>query len=226
MTLAFQAGSINAGGYLACHKFVTHTTGFATAFGTEFASGKLLAALSMVSVPLFFLAGTMTSAYFVDHKIANAQKPRYDLLFLLVIISMLVVVFLGLRGTFGEFGAEVFNRADYGLLAILCLASGIQNASITSASGSVVRTTHLTGITTDLGIGLVRLFSKGLPQQTKQVELKANIMRAGIIGFFILGSAASAFIFIHAKYLGFLIPATTATMIFIYGKFFSHGHPA
>ena len=74
---------------------------------------------------------------------------------------------------------------------------------ITSAFGAVVRTTHLTGITTDLGIGLVRLFTSSslgdLAGPTRQRESRATIMRVGIISFFILGSTFSSFIFYSAQ---------------------------
>ena len=55
------------------------------------------------------------------------------------------------------------------LEATLCFAMGLQNAMVTRLSGAIVRTTHLTGITTDIGIKVVRLLyaysdrARGLP---------------------------------------------------------------
>jgi len=223
MTLAFQAGSINAGGFLACHKFVTHTTGFATAFGAELAAGELLAAVSMASVPLFFLAGTMISAYLVDHQINQHLRPRYNLILMLIAGFMLLVTALGQSGAFGYFGNEYNSLADYMLLALLSLTSGLQNAAISSASGSSIRTTHLTGITTDLGIGIVRVLSVRTDEHKRTSESRANFTRAGIIAFFILGSAFSAFVFMKSHFLGFLVPAGTALAILISGLI-SRGH--
>lgn len=217
MTLAFQAGSINAGGFLACHKFVTHTTGFATAFGAELAVGEIFAALSMVSVPLFFLAGTMISASLVDHQINLQKSPRYNFILILIAAFMVLVTFLGQTGAFGEFGNDYNSFADYLLLAILCLTSGLQNAAISSASGSTIRTTHLTGLTTDLGIGLVRILSLTKTHSQREREARANWTRVGIIGAFILGSTFSAFIFMRSHYFGFLVPAGTALGILISG---------
>lgn len=207
LSMAFQAGAINAGGFLACHRFVTHTTGFATFFGTEFAQGHFIEAAGMLTVPLFFLFGAMISGYFIDQRLAMSKMPRYDWMFGFIGLSMIVVAFAGEEGTFGIFGAPMILVHDYSLMALLCLCSGIQNATVTVASGSVVRTTHLTGITTDLGIGLIRVFSKGHNATVRASETRGNWMRGGIILSFLFGSMVSAFLYFHVRYLGFLLPA-------------------
>lgn len=218
--LAFQAGSLNAGGYLACHRFVTHTTGFATLFGIDMARGDANVALGMITAPLFFLTGSFISAYFVDRKITLGLTPRYTQTFFLMSFLTFLIYILGKNNTFGEFGNSLDLSADYSLLALLCLTSGIQNATITSVSGSVVRTTHLTGLTTDLGIGLMRLIS-GTPKGSRSTEIKANWMRIGIISSFILGSWLSAFYFINKQYGGFLIPLTISLGLWGLSLYFS-----
>lgn len=221
-TLAFQAGAINAGGFLACHRFVTHVTGFSTMFGSEMATGNFQQAFGLLSVPLFFLAGSMTSALFVDRRIQRGQTPRYqDSFFALTLITG-IVCFMGTQGRYGEFGAPLELGRDYSLLALLCLASGIQNATVSSAYGAVVRTTHLTGLTTDLGIGLVRLFSFGLKTSQARDELKASFMRVGILGSFTLGSVVASLTFYRAAYWGFLIPFGISLGLWLLSLAFRH----
>jgi len=205
--MAFQAGAINAGGFLACHRFVSHTTGFATHFGAEFAMGKVFDAIGIASVPIFFLLGTMLSAYFVDRRISIGKKPQYSFLAWFMFFLMLIATIGGNREWFGEFGNPMAIEPDYALLAILTMTCGIQNAMITSASGSIIRTTHLTGITTDLGIGLIRIFSRAKTDSIVPVEKKYTIMRLGIILFFIFGSTIASYLFYAQKYNGFLLPA-------------------
>ncbi|MCB0370225.1 MAG: DUF1275 domain-containing protein, partial [Bdellovibrionales bacterium] len=94
---------------------------------------------------------------------------------------------------------------EYIMLVLLSAASGIQNALITYVSKSVVRTTHLTGLTTDLGVGIIRLFSSP-NSHTKKEEQKATGMRLGIIISFILGSWLGGLVFYYHHYWGFLIP--------------------
>jgi uncharacterized membrane protein YoaK (UPF0700 family) len=211
--MAFQAGIINAGGFIACQRFVTHTTGFATYIGNEFAQGHIRAALSMVSVPLFFLAGATTSAYFIDRRIVAHKPPLYFLMFGFIAVAMLIVSIGGGLGLFGIFSEKLSFARDYALLAILCLSAGLQNGTITSAAGSVVRTTHLTGITTDLGLGLIRAHSSEYPAEVKVNETRANWMRIGIIGFFIFGSTIGALCFYRFGYWGFLWPALISTVL-------------
>jgi uncharacterized membrane protein YoaK (UPF0700 family) len=213
LSMAFQAGTINAGGFLCCHRFVTHTTGFATLFGTEFAQGHMAVALSMLTVPLFFIFGTMVSAFLVDRRLAMAKQPLYHLIFSLISVMLIAVTIGGVHGFLGNFG-DGTGTQGYILLAALCLCSGLQNATITSASGSVVRTTHLTGITTDLGIGLVRVFS-ARQHGTRKNEIRANWMRVGTVFFFAMGSMVAAFSFFQLQYWAFLIPATISFVLFM-----------
>jgi uncharacterized membrane protein YoaK (UPF0700 family) len=212
--LAFQAGAINAGGFLSCHRFVSHITGFATHFGTELGSQHWLASLGMLTVPLFFLTGAMISAFLVDRNLHNNKPARYPTSFSIIAICMLVVVVCGTQGIFGTFGEPLSLEADYSLLALLCLASGLQNATVTSVSGAVVRTTHLTGLATDLGIGLVRVFFPAKKVQPSE-ELRRNQMRISILTSFALGSALSTVVFLQVQYWGFVLPALISLALMV-----------
>lgn len=216
LSLAFQAGTINAGGFLACHSFVTHVTGFSTMIGTEAASGRTLRALGFVSVPGFFILGTMISAFFVDRRLQTQRRPLYPIVFFLIFFLMLAVTVAGVFEIFGPFGHPVSMSKHYILLASLCLAAGLQNATVTSAFGAIVRTSHLTGITTDLGIGLMRVLSGSHKIQTRTNEVRANWFRIGLIVMFTLGSFVSAYAYLHAQYWGFLIPTGIATILFVW----------
>src|SRR5947209_3096681 len=75
--LAFSGGAINAGGFLACGRFVSHVTGFGTLFGVEAANGRWDIAIGILSVPFFFLMGAMISAYLIDRPFHRGRKPHY-----------------------------------------------------------------------------------------------------------------------------------------------------
>lgn len=219
LTLSFQAGFINVGGFLACHRFVTHTTGFATQFGAEFAVGHWLNAAGMLTAPLFFLSGAMISAFFVERRLSSGLEARYGLLIGAISLIMLFIAISGYEGHFGVFGEPLDIRIDYFLLALLCLASGIQNAAITSASGAVIRTTHLTGVTTDLGIGLVRVLSRKRKDRLRDIEIQGTRIRLTLISGFVAGSTAGALLFLNLQYLGFLVPGLISGALFILGRF-------
>ncbi len=224
LVLSFQAGWINTGGFLACHRFVTHTTGFATMFGVELASKNLVTAAGMLSVPLFFLCGSMISAFFIDRNLhlpmreqrrpVDGRGPDFSSVFFLMSLTLVFICIAGILGEFGKFGEPLALTRDYILLSLLCLTSGLQNALVTTAYGGVVRTTHLTGLTTDLGIGIVRVL---FPQSevSKVNEKKANTLRMLIILHFILGSTGAGFLFMNIEYGGFLIPLGISASLFV-----------
>lgn len=214
-SLGFQAGLLNMGGFMACHTFVSHVTGYATLFGSNLILGQHAHAWSVLTVPFCFLLGAMLSGSLIDLRMRRNKKPLYSLVFGLISFLLFMIVFLGFTHFFGKFGATLDITKDYLLLSILCLICGMQNAAVTTASRAVVRTTHLTGITTDLGIGIVRVLANVLNKVENSEETKANIMRAGIITFFIFGSVAGAQVFFKYKYWGFALPALISGVLFL-----------
>lgn len=80
-------------------------------------------------------------------------------------------------------------------LSALCLflaACGLQNEAITSSSGSSIRTMHLTGLTTDLGLGLARLLTFDRHHEAFKNEARASQMSTSSIIAFSIGSAFGA----------------------------------
>ena len=211
--LSALSGSVNAGGFLAVGRFVTHVTGFATLFGVDLAKGELVGALGILSVPLFFLMGSMISACFIDVRIHQQQKPRYALVMALVGFCLILAALLGQFHVLGAFGGHNLLSDDYVLMALLCLASGLQNAAITTASSGTVRSSHMTGLTTDLGIGWVRSFQMRHDSDARRHIQRINRLRLGCIGSFVLGSAGGAFLFLRYNYMGFLLPTLLALYI-------------
>jgi uncharacterized membrane protein YoaK (UPF0700 family) len=204
--LAMQAGYINVGGILSVHRFVSHVTGFASNAGIELSKNNIFTAFSMILVPVAFLLGSAISGFFIERHRENNQSPNYFLVLSLMSLIYFSIAIIGANGFFGIFGEELLGPRDYALLIILCLSCGIQNAVVTSWSGAVVRTTHLTGITTDLGIGIVKFFNLK-NEHHKNLEGRANKLRAGLIFSFFLGSFFGALVFNQLLFNAFLIPA-------------------
>lgn len=220
MSMAFQAGVINIGAFMACHRFVSHVTGFATYFGFEINQQDHSHAFGMLVVPLFFLLGSMISGQLVDIRLKLHMRPRYYVTFGLMFFLNCLVLGLGISGYFGKFGEPLLLFRDYSLLVVLCLICGIQNGTITTVSKSVIRTTHLTGITTDLGIGIVRFLNREKLAIDWNGEASANLMRVGIILFFVIGSVAGGFLFSKFEYAGFVIPTLTSGILFVLMVYF------
>lgn len=215
MLMAFQAGIINIGGFMAVHRIVSHVTGFATFFGFEMTKEGRGEALGMFVVPLFFLIGAMISGYFVDIRLKINKKPKYYITFGIMFVLILIVLISGVTNHLGQFGEPSNIYQNYSILLLLCLICGIQNGTISIASKSIVRTTHLTGITTDLGLGIVRLiFRKRLKGHIKG-EGQANFMRVGIIFSFVIGSVLGGFLFKELGFFGFSVPLFISGFLFV-----------
>jgi uncharacterized membrane protein YoaK (UPF0700 family) len=93
------------------------------------------------------------------------------------------------------------------------LACGSQNAAATSASGAVISTTHLTGIITDLSIGVVRVLSAHLTTDQRKLETRKFGIRSSLILSLAAGSSMGAYFFLQFQDLGYLFPATISIVM-------------
>lgn len=215
--LSMNGGCINAGGFLATGRFVSHVTGFATLFGVDVTGHQVEAALGILSVPLFFLLGALIAGLLIDRPIHHGKKPHFDWVMGLSAACLFLAASGGKLLQFGIFGSTGLKE-NYLLLVLLCLASGLQNGAITSSSGASVRTTHLTGLTTDLGLGIARILTFKTQSDRFKKEVRANYLRAGSIASFVVGSVIGAALFLKLGYQGFLFSAVIASYAAWHGK--------
>ncbi|MCB0272946.1 MAG: DUF1275 domain-containing protein [Bdellovibrionales bacterium] len=208
MLLAFQGGFINIGGLLCVHVFVSHITGFSAHFAMSLYDHQYLQTVYFLLVPMFFLFGAIFSGIVSEKRRVKNQPPVYIHILLFLSAMFLFLAILGVRGSFGIFGEPFNDFHDFILLCLLAFACGAQNALFTHYSNSIIRTTHLTGLTTDLGIGLAKYFIG------KNVnEKRINRVRIELITSFILGSVAGAYIFPQLHFYSFLIPCLISLIV-------------
>lgn len=91
--LAFQSGIINVGAFFVSQKFVTHMTGFATQFGADFALKHWHEAISMITIPIFFVIGAMVSGFYIDREVDRGRDAKYRQVFLLIAILILLAAY-------------------------------------------------------------------------------------------------------------------------------------
>lgn len=224
MVLAFQAGLLNVGGLMGVHSFVSHVTGFATLFALEFESSNYPQAIGLLIVPATFLLGCMVSGILVDLRLKLRKKPKYYIVFGVLFLLTLLIAVGGFNNFFGEWGVPLSSLRGYILVSLLCFTCGVQNGTITLVSRSVVRTTHLTGLTTDLGIGLVRVFNRKRLAGVED-EGMANLMRIGLIFFYTAGSALGVPVFRAWQFRGFIFPCLVSALLFSMTVYFQLVRP-
>lgn len=208
MMLTLAAGAINAGAFLACQRFVTHVTGTATQIGLDIGSIWLM--LDYALVLCCFILGAAIAVLIIEGRVRLGGKPWHAAPLLLVIAVLTLVALAGHAGVFGPFGGEVEEAPDFALLAILGFAMGMQNATVATSTGMMIRTTHLTGPATDLGVHLaMSCLSTG---ETRRSAMKGAALRAGKILSFILGAVLMVPAVKAISWLAFLMPTAAVVL--------------
>jgi uncharacterized membrane protein YoaK (UPF0700 family) len=217
-SLAFGAGFVNAAAFLACQRFVTHITGILTHAGVD--EGRWTLFAEYLGVLFCFVVGAMTAVVILDGRRLRGLRawPWLPLCTVAAVLTGCAVA--GEVGLFGAFGTEVESRGDFVLLWVLAYAMGLQNASVANATGSLVRTTHMTGPATDLGVALAFLLLRGTGPDTLYAARRTAILRASKMLAFILGAVAAAQIAPYLHFLSFLVPAGICLVVAlrVFGK--------
>ncbi len=196
------AGGVNAAAFLACQRFVTHVTGTATMLGMD--AGRRELAIDSSIVVGCFVVGAMTSVLAIEGRVARGRKPLHALPLIVVAGILSLVGLLGVAGAFGDFGGSD-APPSFALVALLSFALGLQNAAVATSTNQVVRTTHLTGPATDLGVHLATaLVAEGARRET---AFKHALLRLGKIIGFVAGAALIVPIAARFGFLAFLVPA-------------------
>lgn len=194
--LAFVAGAINAGGFLAVGTYTSHVTGSLSRAADELVLGRGRAALGALAMVGFFLAGAFTTGIFVQLGTRLRLRGRYALA--LAFESVLLCLF-GLSGTTLALHHELMLPAT---VVLLCFLMGMHNAVVTHISSAVVRTTHMTGVVTDLGIELARWTVRHEARSEHERGLRSRLSLHALILFsFVSGGLVGAFGFARFGYL-------------------------
>ena len=188
VALSSVAGMVNVVGFLGFeHQAVSHMTGSTSQLGMAIAQGDWRAVGHLWGLLVAFSLGATLSGLLIQADTLQLGR-RYGVA--LAIESALLLVAIPL-----------FEQQQiWGALAA-AMACGLQNAMATTFSGAVVRTTHLSGMFTDLGIGLGHLL-RGLPLQVRRLTLSGLII-SGFLG----GGIVGAWLFMHFRYDALLAPA-------------------
>lgn len=200
--LSASAGTVNTVAFLACERFVAHVTGTVTRFGLQEQS-TLFVDYALVLV--CFITGAMASGIAIENRYHRGKQPLYAAPLAVVVALLIAVAWAGARGVFGSFGDAGVTLASRVFISVLSFAMGLQNASVATSTGQVVRTTHLTGPATDLGVRLASaVFARG---EARRAATRDAALRAGKIVAFTVGVVIAVPIAARFGYLSFLLPA-------------------
>ncbi|WP_108484790.1 YoaK family protein [Oceaniglobus ichthyenteri] len=186
--LAFIAGLVNVIGFLGFDRLaISHVSGTATLLGAALYDPSLSSTSHLAGVLVSFLLGAAISGFLLRGS-ALTVSHHYDTALMTEAALFFIAYLLLAKGSiFGYFAAAT--------------ACGVQNALATSYSGAIVRTTHLTGIFTDLGIMI------GMMVRGQTFDRRKAVLFLLIISGFLIGGIGGAFLFQSVAFKALLVPA-------------------
>ncbi|SEF96181.1 YoaK family protein [Vibrio hangzhouensis] len=191
--LSLLAGTVNAIGLMGFqHQAISHLSGTATLLGTQLFADWSVAA-HMFTIIISFLIGSAISGLFISN-ISLKLGRQYEWLLCIESAFLIIASYLLFHGSLS---GSYFASA----------ACGLQNALATTFSGAVVRTTHVTGIVTDLGI-MIGSTLRGEAFDRRKAKLFATILTG-----FVAGGVAGAMLYSRMAFVALMVPAVACIVL-------------
>ncbi|MTG98402.1 MULTISPECIES: YoaK family protein [Myroides] len=211
--LSFVGGIVNVCGFLALKLMTTNVTGYLSNFAQEFLSFNRTAILKSVLLLVSFFLGS-----FISHVILQVQKLLWNKVYFTVPLILEAILLGGVAYLEGDILSQYPMKIAY----VLLFAMGLQNSLVTFISKAVVRTTHITGIVTDLGIETARLIFYSKNTAVRRVLFSHIGLKVAIVFSFGLGGiiAAYCFQYLHLRtlYIGMGVILLTTVYDFLMVK--------
>lgn len=187
--LAMVAGCINTIGLLGFdHQSVSHVSGTATLFASHLFDSSISHSLHLIGILVSFFLGSALSGLLISNVALELGRHYDTALILEVVLIISAMLLLANHSNLGHYAASA--------------ACGLQNAMVTTYSGAIIRTTHLTGIFTDLGIMLGQ-WLRGKPFDKRKAKIFIFI-----VGGFISGGVIGALLYNQISFYSLLFPAS------------------
>jgi uncharacterized membrane protein YoaK (UPF0700 family) len=203
--LALVAGYVNSAGFVVVGTFTSHATGNVARFADELVSQRFAASGAALLLVAAFFGGAFAASLILESHLFARSTSAYGAALLLE--ASLLGLFVVLAGA-----GDGQPRAGW-LAALLATAMGMQNSLVTRLSGAVVRTTHLTGVVTDLGIESARWVRAWLEarlasggQRNERASGAKMALLATIAGSFTMGAVLGGAAGLGWKHLAMVLP--------------------
>ncbi len=205
---AFVSGATNVAGVIAFLAFTTNMTGhFANLAKNVIESNYEQVIIFLIWVCLFFL-GAFTANFLVRWQ---SHKSAYQANALPIIIEMAILLFVAFYGR--HYYDETLEEKRLITSAVI-LAMGLQNGLVSNISGGLIKTSHLTGVFTDLGADVAEWLYPNNPKKTALLKSKMYI-RLTILAFYFFGALAGGYFFEKYEFaIFYFIPVILFTILY------------
>lgn len=221
LSLAWVAGYVNAAAVLTCGVVTSHVTGHASMLGVEAASQSWIDVALMTALIAAFFLGALISGFALELGRLRGWASIY-VLPASIELALLVAFAVGVR--LHDPSATEVGGGLWWMATTAALAMGVQNATITRISNGIVRTTHLTGIVTDLGHESAQIAvsrsrrARSSPRGAAKppgISGRRLILLLLIAVAFVLGSACGAWVYFQIPRWSMLGPVLLLAWIII-----------
>ena len=225
ITLAWIAGYTNVMTILACGHVTSHVSGTTSDLGRAVAERNWATTGFLLFLLLTFAAGAAASGFVCE----LGRRRGWESIYVVpMALEASLLTGFALVWEFGSVtssdrggaGASPTVGALFLLTGIASIAMGLQNATITRISSGVVRTTHVTGVLTDLGLEFAQFlfmlrdharqirasgagsraeFSRAVRAVPAHITSKRLLLLASILGSFALGAGLGTVAFEEAR---------------------------
>ena len=195
--LALVAGIVNISGVMSVQHLTTNLTGHFAFFSKAILENKFDTAILLFLFIFSYFFGAFFSSFLME---ARAKRDIRFMGTIPVIVECLLLIFIAIAFK------SILADKPYLVACLLLFSMGMQNALVTNISHSIVRTTHLTGLFTDLGIEFSQLFF--YREKSQQKRLRSSIkLHFSIIFFFFLGIILGGYVFANFGFKSLLLAA-------------------
>lgn len=222
--LAFTGGYVNSAGFVLIGVFTSHVTGNVGRFADDVVRRDAPASIGALAMIAAFFAGAFVASMMVESNFFGHSSSAYGVAMLAETGALAVFLMTS------HLGAETDPRHQDAKALLLCLAMGMQNSLVTRLSGAVVRTTHLTGVTTDLAIEAARWFRWWRACASEVLRFKLSLggnpaerphpersrLLLTIAGAFVFGAVFGAFMSASFRADAMLLPTCGVALCAVY----------
>lgn len=205
---AFTSGMVNIASLLIFFSFSSNITGHYAILAAEIVKGNTYQIVVVLGWILMFFIGSFVSNQMVINFNKKSTYLAHSLPILLEIICLIVV------GYYGQFFyRETLFETEF-LLMVMLFAMGLQNGLTASISNFTVKTTHLTGLTTDLAI-LASMFTKKEFRDNSELVNKSKLLLSIVVSY-IVGAIASGYTYQLLQFKVFYVVCVFLLVVLVY----------
>jgi uncharacterized membrane protein YoaK (UPF0700 family) len=205
---AISAGMVNVASLIVFFAFTSNVTGHYAILAEEIAKGQWYQVAVVFSWILLFFMGAFLSNFIIINLNRKNAYVAHSLPLVLELICLVTV------GTYGQYYYRETLTETEVLVALMLFAMGMQNGLTASISNFAVKTTHLTGLTTDLGI-LFSMFTQKEYRQNAELVGKAKLLSAVAVSYLSAG-VLSALLYTHLQFRVFYVVSCVIVVVILY----------